>query len=813
MKHILFIALAWIVLATNAQTISFDSLDYKSIGVYDTWEESPFRTGALEGNAKVIANHLNQIDPILEKAPNATANIVGLQRSHYGSNTFGLRVDLKTPFRLTKKARYVHVLIYKPVESRVLVCGLGKRTEAAWSWQDGSCEQFKVASDVKTAANTWVDVVLPINGFSYAESDKDGIDISSLVICPDLRSPQVGEEDFACYIDQIEINDDPKPRFSTKLYALNFEEDLNSQRNDRHLDSISLGTQKIVIEQGKVYRNLVGTAMFSAKAGTSVTPKFYYTGAYMSGYTYVDWNNDGKFTYNILANGRPATGSEIVSYSAYNPNADTGTGANSWLKSNGTTASNGNTVNSAMPAFTIPSATPNGLYRMRYKVDWNNIDPAGNATQGNQLPNNGGAVVDVLLDVHPTQIHITEGSLNGQILTADGQPLDNVYVPYGEPYTIKIDPYPGFSHNGVVIRSGYNTSSTNQYINNNPQYLIHTFGYEDFDENGLLTIPAEMMIGGEVYVEGQFIEALKQPYTVKVSGNPAGTKGGVIFKNTSYYNNDQITTDHAISQSALSAIAINGYNAILTIEDLTISVEYTNAPIKGDTITALSQLSNTKAYFITSLTGEGTLVYNPALTAEYVSIKASNGCVQGFPNDAAATVVYQSAIDTFSLNDCWQILQKNSQYYLYNPGAKAFVTLSGRDYMFTTEETALKEIRTNSSSETTSVNGNTLPLAGTFSFLGKNGDNTHYACICTGTTPQALRNWTYNDHGSVFVITENPNIDVTDIFDDINGVIGNYSPIDATTDQGAPIYNIYGQRLKSIPEKGIYIINRRKYRR
>ena len=105
MKHIIFIALAWIVLATNAQTITFDINDYKSIGVYDTWEESPFRTGKLEGNAKVIANHLNQTDPVLGKAPDSTAFIAGLQRSHYGSNTFGLRIDLNEPFRLTKKAR------------------------------------------------------------------------------------------------------------------------------------------------------------------------------------------------------------------------------------------------------------------------------------------------------------------------------------------------------------------------------------------------------------------------------------------------------------------------------------------------------------------------------------------------------------------------------------------------------------------------------------------------------------------------------------------------------------------------------------
>ena len=75
---------------------------------------------------------------------------------------------------------------------------------------------------------------------------------------------------------------------------------------------------------------------------------------------------------------------------------------NSWLKSNGTKATDGNTINKPMPPFTVPASTPYGFYRMRYKIDWNCIDPAGNANQGNLLPNNGGTVIDRILDIHPT---------------------------------------------------------------------------------------------------------------------------------------------------------------------------------------------------------------------------------------------------------------------------------------------------------------------------------------------------------------------------------------------------------------------------
>lgn len=43
--------------------VDFETADsYKAIGVYDTWENSPFRTGQLQGNVQVVNNHLNEVD-------------------------------------------------------------------------------------------------------------------------------------------------------------------------------------------------------------------------------------------------------------------------------------------------------------------------------------------------------------------------------------------------------------------------------------------------------------------------------------------------------------------------------------------------------------------------------------------------------------------------------------------------------------------------------------------------------------------------------------------------------------------------------
>ena len=97
---ILSAALVFFGLTAKAQTtITFDTEDYASVGVYDKWEESPFRTGELEGNAGVALNPSTTPDEVLGIAPNSTQNVVGFQRSRYASNAYGVRIDLKEPDR------------------------------------------------------------------------------------------------------------------------------------------------------------------------------------------------------------------------------------------------------------------------------------------------------------------------------------------------------------------------------------------------------------------------------------------------------------------------------------------------------------------------------------------------------------------------------------------------------------------------------------------------------------------------------------------------------------------------------------------
>jgi hypothetical protein len=101
-------------MAMSQISVTFESQDYKSIGVYDIWEASPFRTGTLKGNYSVIDNHLKDVEEQLGFAPNASDKILAVQRSRFGSNTFGVRIDLKETFELTPAVKYVHVKLYRP---------------------------------------------------------------------------------------------------------------------------------------------------------------------------------------------------------------------------------------------------------------------------------------------------------------------------------------------------------------------------------------------------------------------------------------------------------------------------------------------------------------------------------------------------------------------------------------------------------------------------------------------------------------------------------------------------------------------------
>lgn len=791
-KNILFsAALMFLSLASSAQTtITFDSEDYKSISVYDKWEESPFRTGVLTGNAGVTDNPDLSVDEVLGVAPNSTGKVVALQRSRFGSNTFGVRIDLKEPIRVTKQLQYIHVMTYlkdKPADSRMMVIGLGKRIEESWNWQTGEEEQFWATTNINVAPKDgWQDIVVGFKGFSYSkeENANSGIDIYSLVIVPDVRSPHADKNDWVAYIDEIVVDNNPDKRFSTDKYALTYDKDANRTRKDRALNSVGLTSGGVSYTSAsnseKVYTDNTTVSVFSAKAGTQVQPTFNYSGSWMSAYVYVDWNKNGKFEYEINDNGTPADGSEIVSYSAYQVDG-------TWYKSDGTTVDNGNTIGGGVPSFTIPAGTEPGMYRMRYKVDWNSIDPAGSST----VVSDGGGYVDLMLDVHGDKVTVSASQLNGDIvLASDESALQGYVTNYGEPLEVKDIPAPGFIQNGFALKYGYNVNAAEQLDDNgNPNWIEVNVPHTAIAADGTYTIPAEYIRGSQVSIKGDMQQAYQ--YTVSVTG----AEGGIVYGGKEYKNGDVIYASRFFSVEDVTAINIEGYTAEISYdaENSVIIVEYKKIQ-EYRQINSLSELDNRAAYHIKAKSGEGYLAWNTTISDTYISLRGmTNSSYNNLPSNQAVVSIYKEDVSPFDKTVVWQIIQEDGKYYLYQPAKQEYVTRDGRDYKFTAEKTALDNIRDNGD--------------GTFSFHAGGGysdGSTYFACVVTNEPLTAVRNWTWDDHGSVMYIVENPNITLDDIT-----AVESVVVTEENTRKG--IYNLHGQRLEGLPASGIVIVNGRKY--
>lgn len=486
---------------TEEVRIDFENQNYKALGVYDTWKKSPFRSqnkqaAALEGNVQVVSNIDKNYDEILKATPNASNNVLGFQRSRFGSNTFGARIDLKQPFALTKETKYVHVMIHKPKAGRTMLIGLGKRTDRAG--QSTDTEQFWELSTREVEPNKWVDAVFPVKGAG-------GIEIHSLVVVVDCEDTNGLKDDFLAYIDNIVVNNEAFTTTNREDYPMNYNKDAKCSRSDRGLKGISLGDQTFnvygdITTSTPAYTYL-SKQSFLAKPGETLNPAVQYKGVWMHSYVYLDLNNNGRFEPKVEGGQIvPNAGNELLAYSFLS-----GEDENSGFNSAGTEISGNGRNTLVMPEFTLPSDLQHGFYRMRYKVDWNSADAGGSIENNNHILNNGGGAIDVRLNVHGDNVKIYQGALNGKVVAEDGTELNGISIPFGKPYTIKMKPEHGFNFSGLKVRHGYNLTG-DSISHGTYQYVDELIPRERFNADGTFTLPAEM-IDGDVSLEGIFIDA------------------------------------------------------------------------------------------------------------------------------------------------------------------------------------------------------------------------------------------------------------------------------------------------------------------
>ena len=470
-------------LGANAQTTQcdFETQDYAGVSTYDSWTDSPMRDARF-------ANHARVVDNPYKDDVNPTDKVVGFQRSRYGGMFYGARIDLNEPIALSPTEQYVHAFIYSPKGGRVGLVALGKR--ATFADQEPDAEQLITLGTMEIPAGAWADAVFPIKGNENAR-------IMSLVIAPDACINPGDGEDFMAYIDNITVNNSAIPRVAAGDYALNFSDDADMTRSDRHLDGISFSANGVTSStttptcSSKVYADLTSQFTVSVKPGDRVNITYDWTGRvgdwdwndweykyyyWMHNYTYVDWDNDGKFDVDFESD-EPANGSDLVSYSYYE-------GKNSAGQNRGSNAGLGT------PIYTVPADQPRGIYRGRSKVDWNNIDPAGNINMDNSIIDNGGNIVDYLINVHTDKVSLNVDARMCTVTMPDGSALPDS-VAFDEDLTINVVMDQGFYLSGLRVTHGYNLDG-DEYIHGNRQWSVDTL---ECESQTSITIPAELIDG------------------------------------------------------------------------------------------------------------------------------------------------------------------------------------------------------------------------------------------------------------------------------------------------------------------------------
>lgn len=215
-------ALAFIGLSeSKAQLIDFDEGQLPQIDVWDGWEASPFRTEKLKGHVEIVESG----EKVEQKIGAPKGHCVALQRSRYGSNTFGVRIELGEPIELSSKEKYLHVMIRKPVEGRALLLALGKRRDR--KGQRENVVQVKTLSMTPMKKDEWSEAVFPVKGH-------DSVLVKHWVIVPDAESRHHLSKDFVAYIDNIWWSEDATPRYKTG----NNEEKVEQQESSKQKEYV-----------------------------------------------------------------------------------------------------------------------------------------------------------------------------------------------------------------------------------------------------------------------------------------------------------------------------------------------------------------------------------------------------------------------------------------------------------------------------------------------------------------------------------------------------------------------------------------------
>ncbi len=289
---------------------------------------------------------------------------------------------------------------------------------------------------------------------------------------------------------------EPEPDYDS-YYSINYGKDALITRSDRSTNSVTFttptdGEQSFETSQSssKLLFFDQTDKYFKAKAGETLAVTSGFNGSWMHSYLYIDFGNDGEFAYTVNDDGTPADGSDVLSYSYCNGKNSEG-------------AAKEDDCGVKLPAATIPADVATGFYRVRYKVDWDDLDAGGSKVQSPL--NTGGIIFDTRVNIHADEVSVSTSGENGNVTDAAGATLDGTKAAFGSELAINIAPVYGFEFVSATIRHGYNLNGTRLNKYGTVQYETEEITAADL-VNGVYTLAAEK-VDGDVAIDCVFTAA------------------------------------------------------------------------------------------------------------------------------------------------------------------------------------------------------------------------------------------------------------------------------------------------------------------
>ena len=381
------------------------------------------------------SNKVGTYEFTLREALNIPANVKGSvifrksfsEQNNMGGLTLGEPVDIDT--KITAKLLGNSVYSFdgvmatetvKPITNIVIETETGKTTVAV---KKTFVLKAKVNADATFPVVTWEssDETIATVASGFVKAKKEGT-VTITAKAADGSDVQA----------QITLTVTPKEFVP---YPTNFDKNANPVGTDRKITTITLTegdgeAQVIDVNQAKPYidKSADEACVLSCKPGSNLTAVINKEGNWMNAYVYIDLDGDQLFSFNDGSTDQ--SGTEVMSFSFYTGNFDDD--QNGGVNSAGESLT-GNARNTmTLPPFKAPAEE--GTYRIRFKMDWNSVDPGGQiaadgtCTGANGFLANRGSIVDATLVVSATTgiDGVIANGKNAELFDLSGRKLNTV---------------------------------------------------------------------------------------------------------------------------------------------------------------------------------------------------------------------------------------------------------------------------------------------------------------------------------------------------------------------------------------------------